>query len=68
MSETPIIARLEDMAAWHRSRGAHRDCRVHYDCEPDCWCCQVTVIEDAIAALRAMEATMRVVAEPESRE
>ena len=59
MSETAIIARLEDIAALHRSRGAHRDCRVHDDFEPDCWFCQVTVIEDAVATLRAGAEALR---------
>jgi len=53
MSETTIVARLEDIASSHRSRGAHRDCRVHDRFEPDCGFCQVTAIDDAIAALRA---------------
>ena len=56
MAET-LIGKLEDIAAVHRGRGAHRDCRVHDRFEPDCWFCQVTVIEDTIAALSQREAS-----------
>lgn len=48
-----VVAQLEDIARLYRSRGAHRDCQVHDRFEPDCWFCQVTVLEDVLAALTA---------------